>query len=86
MKMKIHEKAKLYDELLKDHEELLAEMEKFKQEMEELPNREDLIGLKESNIGHYYATVTGAFSAMAFGLDIKLHKFKGMFNWYKQQN
>ena len=83
--MKIHEKAKLYDELLKDHEELLAEMEKFKQDLEDLPTREDIIGLKETNLNYYYATATGAFSAMAFGLDIKLHRFKGMLNWYKQQ-
>lgn len=83
--MKIHIKARLYDELLKDHEEFLAEMETFKKDLDELPNREDIVGLKETNINYYYASATGAFSAMAFGLDIKLHRFKGMLNWYKQQ-
>jgi predicted nuclease with TOPRIM domain len=84
--MKIHEKAKLYDELLKDYTELLNEMEKFKSELENLPNREDLVKEKENNLSSYYAMTTGSFSAMAFGLDIKLHKFKGVLNWYTRQN
>jgi hypothetical protein len=83
--MKIYEKAKLYDELLKDHTELLAEMEKFKQELENVPNREDIAELKETALNYYYASATGAYSAMAFGLGIKLSRFHGMLNWYKQQ-
>ena len=83
--MKIHEKAKLYDELIKDYAELLDELEKFKSELENLPNREDIIKEKENNLSSYYAMTTGAFRAMGFALDIKLHKFKGVLNWYNCQ-
>lgn len=84
--MKIHEKAKLYDELLKDYTELLEELEKFKSDLENLPNCEDLVKEKEVNgLSCYYAMTTGAFSAMGFALDIKLHKFKGVLNWYTRQ-
>ena len=83
--MKIHEKAHLYDELLKDYTALLEELDKFKVELEELPKREDLIVEKEKNLSNYYAATTGAFSAMAFGLDIKINRFRGTLNWYKKQ-
>jgi hypothetical protein len=83
--MKVHEKAKLYDSLIKDYEALLEEMKKFKDELEALPSREDIAPLKETNLSRYYAFATGAYSAMAFGLDIKLHRFQGELNWYKRQ-
>jgi hypothetical protein len=84
--MKIHEKALLYDELLKDYTALLEELDKFKAELEEIPKREDLLVEKEKSLSNYYAMTTGAFSAMAFGLDIKLHKFRGVLKWYTNKN
>jgi hypothetical protein len=83
--MKIHDKARLYDELLKDYTELIKEMEQFKSDLENLPNREDLKEAKENNPSAYYAMATGSYSAMAFSLDIKLHKFQGVLKWYTSQ-
>ena len=83
--MKVHEKAKLYDELLKDYEDLLNELTKFNKDLEELPDRADLIAEKEKGQSYYYAVTVGAFRAMPFGLDMKLHRYKGMLDWYKRQ-
>jgi hypothetical protein len=83
--MKIHEKAKLYDELLKDFESLIEDVRKFKTELEELPNREDIQPMKESNQGHYYAMCTGAFSAMPMALDMKMWKHEWNLKYYKNQ-
>jgi hypothetical protein len=81
--MKIHEKAKLYDELLKDYIELMNDIQSFKKDLEDIPNREDLIPLKESNIGFYYASVTGSFSAMPTALDMKMWKHNSNLKFYQ---
>ena len=83
--MKIHEKAKLYDELLKDYVHLIEDIRKFRISLEEIPNREDLTELKESNLSIYYATCTGAFSAMPMALDIKMWKHEANLKFYQRQ-
>ena len=83
--MKIHKKALLYDELLKDYTALLEELDEFKTDLEKLPKREDLLMEKGKSPSNYYAMTTGAFSAMAFGLSIKISRFRGTLNWYKTQ-
>jgi len=82
--MRIHEKAKLYDELLKDYIALIEDVRKYKSELEEIPNREDLAPIKESNLGHYYAMCTGAFSAMPMALDIKMWKHEANLKFYQK--
>ncbi len=83
--MKIHEKARLYDELLKDYILLIEDIRHFKTELEEIPNREDIQSLKESNMSHYYASCTGSFSAMPFALDIKMWKHEANLKFYQNQ-
>jgi hypothetical protein len=83
--MKIHEKAKLYDELLKDYVALIEDVRKFKSELEEIPNREDMQSLKESNLSHYYASCTGSFSAMPMALDMKMWKHESNLKFYLNQ-
>ena len=70
--MRIHEKAALYDELLKDYEKLHNKMQEFKDELENLPKREDFLELKSTNQSHYYAMLSGAFQAMPMALSYKL--------------
>lgn len=70
--MSIHEKAALYDELLKDYEKLHNKMQEFKGELEELPNKPDFLELKSKNSAHYYAMLSGAFQAMPMALSYKL--------------
>ncbi len=81
--MKIHEKAKLYDELLKDYIALMDDIQSFKSDLEAIPNREDLIKLKEENLGYYYASVTGSFSAMPTALDMKMWKHNSNLKFYQ---
>ncbi len=70
--MRIHEKAALYDELLKDYEKLHNKMQEFKSELENLPKREDFLEVKSQNQSQYYAMVSGAFQAMPTVLSYKL--------------
>jgi hypothetical protein len=82
--MKIHEKARLYEELLKDYIELLEDVKRFKIELEEIPNREDIQPLKESNLSHYYASCTGSFSAMPMALEMKMWKHENNLKFYQK--
>ena len=81
--MKIHEKAKLYDELLKDYIELINDIQSFKSDLENLPNREDITKLKEENLGYYYASITGSFQAMPMALDMKMWKHENNLKFYQ---
>ncbi len=83
--MKIHQKAKLYDELLKDYISLIEDVRKFKKELEEIPNREDLQSLKESSQSLYYASCVGSFSAMPMSLDMKMWKHENNLKFYQNQ-
>ncbi len=81
--MKIHEKAKLYDELIKDYIELIEDIRKFKKDLEEIPIREDLIKLKEEKLAYYYAAITGSFQAMPMALDMKMWKHENNLKFYQ---
>lgn len=81
--MKIHEKARLYNELLRDYTLLIEDIRHFKTELEKIPNREDIQPLKESNLNHYYASCTGSFSAMPMALDMKMWKHEANLKFYQ---
>jgi hypothetical protein len=83
--MKIHEKAKLYDELLKDYIALIDEIKQFQSELAEIPNRSDLIGEKEKNTGNYYAMLSGSFQAMPMALDFRMWKHEANLKFYQRQ-
>jgi hypothetical protein len=79
--MKIHEKAKLYDELLKDYEDLIKQMEKHHTSVENLESEPDVVEMK--NESNYYPILSGKYKGSNFGLSIIIGKAKGTINWYK---
>lgn len=83
--MKVHEKAKLYDSLLRDYEELIIELKQHSESIKEIPNRSDLIGMKESNISSYYPLLAGTYQGSNFGLEMKISRIESNLNWYKNQ-
>jgi hypothetical protein len=85
--MKIHEKAKLYDELLKDYKQFLEDMEKFKEELESIPTREDILETKNDKDRNflYYPMLCGTYMAAPFGLSIRLNRHESNLNWYLNQ-
>ena len=82
--MKIHEKAKLYDSLIKDYEELIAEMRKHSDSIKEIENREDLIELKQKDLSVYYPMLSGTYQGSNYGLDIKIGIAQSNLEWYKR--
>jgi hypothetical protein len=82
--MKVHDKAKLYDELLKDYEELISKMEEHHKMIEEIPIRPD-IKYKDKSELNYYPTLVGTYSGSNFSLSMKINQAKGTLNWYKTQ-
>ena len=83
--MKVHEKAKLYDSLLRDYEELIIELKQHSESIKEIPNRSDLIEMKESNISSYYPLLAGTYQGSNFGLEMKISRIESDLNWYKNQ-
>jgi hypothetical protein len=83
--MKVHEKAKLYDSLLRDYEELIIELKQHSESIKEIPNRSDLIEMKESNISSYYPLLAGTYQGSNFGLEMKISRIESNLNWYKNQ-
>jgi hypothetical protein len=86
--MRIHDKAKLYDLIIKDYEKLVNEMNEFKMDLTNLKERKDIVDIREETSvgsGQYYAACTGAYSAMAFRLDIQLHPHINNLEQYKNQ-
>ena len=77
--MKIHEKAKLYDTLLRDYEELLIELTQHSESIKEIPNRPDIMEMKENNIHSYYPLLAGTYHGSNFGLEMKISKIKSKF-------
>lgn len=76
--MKIHQKAELYDQLVKDYETLINEMLLYHQSVEEIKNSKfDTI--------QDYPVVVGKYAGSNFGLLIKIKKAEGTLNWYKRQ-
>jgi hypothetical protein len=82
--MKIHQKASLYDELLKDYESLIAEMKQHHQAIENIPNQPEIKNANTSDFG-YYPRLVGIYSGSNFGLSMKISKAEGTLNWYKNQ-
>lgn len=83
--MKIHEKAKLYDELLKDYEDLINELQQYKDSVLDLENRADMVEAKQTNISNYYPLLAGALKGSNFGLEMKINRAQSTLNWYKSQ-
>ena len=83
--MKIHEKASLYDSLLRDYEELIIELKKHSESIKEIPNRPELIEMKENNPSSYYPLLAGTYQGSNFGLEMKISRIESNLNWYKNQ-
>jgi hypothetical protein len=83
--MKIHEKASLYDSLLKDYEELINELKQHSDSIKDIPNRSEIIEMKESNNSSYYPLLAGTYQGSNFGLEIKINRAESNLNWYKTQ-
>ena len=81
--MKIHEKARLYDELLKDYEELINEMRKHCESIKTIQDREDLKEMKQNDISIYYPLLAGTYQGSNFGLDLKIGRAQSNLKWYK---
>jgi len=81
--MKVHEKARLYDELMKDSEEFIQALEKYHQEVETAEEDPEVKG-RESSMRN--AALVGKYRGMNFGLLMKINRFKGTINWYKEQD
>ena len=76
--MKIHEKARAYDELMKDIDSFITELEEHSKSIEE-------IGKDETGKGEigFYPMKVGRLVGSNFGLEIKIRKMQGTINWYK---
>ncbi len=83
--MKIHEKASLYDSLLKEYEELINELKQHSDSINELENRSDIVEMKETNHSSYFPLLAGALKGSNFGLEIKISRAQSNLNWYKSQ-
>lgn len=83
--MKVHEKAKLYDLLLKDYEDFINELKQYSDSIKEIPNRPDIQELKQSGNSSYYPLLAGTYQGSNFGLEMKISKNESNINWYKNQ-
>lgn len=81
--MKVHEKARLYDELMKDAEEFIQSLEKHHQEVETAERDPDISKEKESIMRN--AALVGKYKGMNFGLLLRIKRFEGKMNWYREQ-
>lgn len=77
--MKLHEKAKAYDELMKDIEEFITELIEHADSIDSISNSEE-----GKDVPTYYARKCGILGGSNFGLQMKISKFKGILNWYKK--
>ena len=77
--MKIHEKARAYDELMQDIEKFIHELEEHSKSIEE-------IGKDETGKGEigFYPMKVGRLIGSNFGLEIKIRKIQGILDWYKK--
>ena len=82
--MKVHEKAKLYDSLIKDYVELINEMKLHSESIKSIQDREDLKELKQKDISIYYPMLSGTYQGSNFGLDIKIGIAQSNLEWYKR--
>jgi hypothetical protein len=77
--MRIHEKARAYDELMKDIEEFLKEVEEHADSVDKIGDSEE----GRENNPSFYAMKTGLLTGSNFGLRMKISRFKGNLNFYK---
>ena len=82
--MKVHEKAALYDQLIKDYESLINEIKSHHQSIEDIPNQPEIKESNSSDFG-YYPRLVGTYSGSNFGLQMKISKAEGILKWYKSQ-
>ncbi len=83
--MKVHEKAKLYDSLIRDYEELVNELKQHSESIKDIPNRPEIQELKESGNSSYYPLLAGTYQGSNFGLEMKISRIESNLNWYKNQ-
>ena len=81
--MKVHEKAKLYDSIIKDYEELINEMKLHSESIKTIQDREDLKELKQKDISVYYSMLAGTYHGSNYGLDLKIGRAQSNLQWYK---
>lgn len=76
--MTVHEKARAYAELLNDVEEFLAAVESHYNDVEKVGADQE--GKEDST---FYAKKVGTLVGTNFGLAMKISRFKGTLNWFK---
>ena len=81
--MKVHEKAKLYDAIIKDYEELINEMKLHSDSVKSIQDREDLKEMKQKDISIYYPMLSGTYQGSNIGLDLKIGRAQSNLEWYK---
>ena len=81
--MKVHEKAKLYDSIIKDYEELINEMKLHSESIKSIQDREDLKEMKQKDISIYYPMLSGTYQGSNLGLDLKIVRAQSNLEWYK---
>lgn len=77
--MKIHEKARAYDELMKDIDSFITELEEHSNSIKEIEKDET----GQGSIG-FYPSKVGRLVGSNFGLDMKIRKMQGTLDWYKK--
>ena len=77
--MKIHEKARAYDELMKDIDSFITELEEHSNSIKEIDR--DQTGKEEMG---YYPMKVGRLVGSNFGLELKIQKMVGILEWYKK--
>jgi hypothetical protein len=82
--MKVHEKAKLFDEMIKEFQSLIDELDAHHQSIENIESDSELVRNKV-NINTYYPMLCGKLQGSNFGLKLKINKYKGILNWYQKQ-
>jgi len=77
--MKIHEKARAYDELMKDIDSFITQLEEHSNSIKEI--EKDETGKDEMG---YYPTKVGRLVGSNFGLELKIQRMVGILDWYKK--
>jgi hypothetical protein len=84
--MKIHEKARLYDELMKDVQSFVSELETYRQKIENIETADlELVETKQNRFDNYHSMLAGKLKGSNFGLGIRIDIFKGTLSWYNKQ-
>ncbi len=85
--MKVHEKARLYDELMKDVQQFIVELETYHQSIDTIETTDqELIETKPNHPNSYHSMLAGKLKGSNFGLSMKIARFKGILGWYTKQS